>query len=114
MHAPALPQLGDPFQHRVGAFGALDCKHVAVGNHGSLADIEASDRPKDFHPQRDIVEVRRRRLTLGQIAFRHQDAGRDFVRANDTKAVAFCDPAHTLEQMIIPAAEGRDDRGQHH
>ena len=87
LNAPLPPQVCDASEHAVCAFRRLEREHVAIGDDGSLADIERTGRAQQVERERNIGHVARGRRELAERPFRHQNIGRDFVRANQTVAM---------------------------
>ena len=79
--ASVAPQRGDPLEHSVGAFRALDGHDVAVGHHNRLADIEWTDCCEHRETAGNVGLVTRAGRMPTDRSLRHQNFRRDLVSA---------------------------------
>ena len=69
-----LAQLGAAGEHGVGPLGGLDGKHIALGHHGRLADIEAAERADHAEAGRRCRRGPRRRAPCRRASPRPPEA----------------------------------------
>src|SRR5216684_4122208 len=109
---PVAEKLGNARQHPVGAFRRLDREHALIGHDHGLTDVERTGGVEEREPLGDVGMVALARTLAAERSFRHQDIGRDLVRADQPEAVLLEDLRDARQQMVVAATKDAQDPRQ--